>query len=200
MLAMSPTTIAHLVAAADRDQALRQKLQAAVTPENLVKIAAEHGYEFTAEDLIAIIQEQIEAQKAKSAAFDSLTEDLSDEEAEMVAGGGYMSRATTINSFYHETGIFIQIDGSTDICGAGSQQLGRQYYQDALSNGGDSGLLQALQTTGSYEYLSDALATEISSDTQWLSAQLQQGLTGDALNSVLNQWNQNIADTKRRLG
>jgi predicted ribosomally synthesized peptide with nif11-like leader len=197
---MSPKTIAHLIAAADRDEALRQKLQAAVTPENLVKIAAAHGYEFTAEDLIALIQAQIEAQKAKSSAFDSLTEDISDDEAEMVAGGGYKSRPSAINSFYHETGIFIQINGSTDICGAGSQQLGRQYYEDALSNGGDSGLLQALQTTGSYEYLNDALASQISSDTQWLSDQLGQGLTGDALNSALNQWNQNIADAKRRLG
>jgi predicted ribosomally synthesized peptide with nif11-like leader len=197
---MSQKTIAHLIAAADRDEALRQKLQAAVTPENLVKIAAAHGYEFTAEDLIALIQAQIEAQKTKSSAFDSLTEDISDDEAEMVAGGGFMGLATRINSFYHETGIFIQINGSTDICGAGSQLLGRQYYEDALSNGGDSGLLQALQTTGSYEYLSDALASEMSSDTQWLSTQLQQGLTGDALNSVLNQWNQNIADAKRRLG
>lgn len=197
---MSPTTIAHLVAAADRDQALRQKLQAAGTPENLVKIAAAHGYEFTAEDLIALIQEQIEAQKAKSAAFDSLTEDISDDEAEMVAGGRFQSDRAAINSFYHQTGIFIQIAGSTDICGAGSQQLGRQYYEDAYSNGGDSGLLQALQTTGSYEYLSDALAGEISNNTQWLSDQLQQGLAGDALNSVLNEWNQRLWNDRQSFG
>jgi predicted ribosomally synthesized peptide with nif11-like leader len=198
---MSQTTIAHLVAAADRDQALRQKLQAAVTPENLVKIAAEHGYEFSTEDLIALIQEQIEAQKAKSSAFDSLTEDISDDEAEMVAGGGFGSRRSfSMNSYYHRTGIFLQIAGSTDICGAGSQSLSRQYYEDAYNSGGESGLLQALQTTGSYEYLKDELASDISSDTQWLSAQLQQGLTGDALNSVLNQWQQKIAAAESTWG
>ncbi|MBW4494009.1 MAG: Nif11-like leader peptide family natural product precursor [Oscillatoria princeps RMCB-10] len=173
---MSQKDIAHLVAAADRDQALRQKLQAAVTPDNLVKIAAEHGYEFTAEDLIALIQAQIEAQKAKTSAFDSLTEDISDDEAEIVAGGGFRSQRAAFSSYYHRTGIFLQIAGSTDICGAGSQQYGRQYYIDAYNSSGESGLLQALQTTGSYESLQDELAGEISNNTQWLSEQLQQGL------------------------
>lgn len=173
---MSQKDIAHLIAAADRDEALRQKLQAAVTPDNLVKIAAAHGYEFTAEDLIALIKAQIEAQKAKSSAFDSLTEELSDDEAEMVAGGAFMSKSFRMNSYYHRTGIFLQIAGSTDICGAGSQQLGRKYYEDAYNSGGESGVLQALQTTGSYEYFNDDIAGEISNNTQWLSEQLQQGL------------------------
>ena len=197
---MSLTTIAHLVAAADRDRALRQKLQAAVTPENLVKIAAEYGYEFTTEELIALIQAQIKAQKAKSSAFDSLTEDISDDEAEMVAGGVFMSQRAAFSSYYHRTGIFLQIAGATDICGTGSQSLSRQYYEDAYNSGGESGLLQALQTTGSYEYLKDELASDISSDTQWLSDQLQQGLAGDALNSVLNQWQQKIAAAESTWG
>ena len=64
---MSEEQLKAFIAKAKDDQSIQEKLKAAKTPEEVVGIAKEHGHEFTA---------------------DKLTETLSDEDLEGVAGGG----------------------------------------------------------------------------------------------------------------
>ena len=63
---MSEEQLKAFIAKAKDDQAIQEKLKAARTPVDVVGIAKEHGHEFTA---------------------DKLTETLSDEDLEGVAGG-----------------------------------------------------------------------------------------------------------------
>ena len=63
---MSEEQLKAFIAKAKDDQSIQEKLKAAKTPEDVVGVAKEHGHEFTA---------------------DKLTETLSDEELEGVAGG-----------------------------------------------------------------------------------------------------------------
>ncbi|WP_315790265.1 Nif11-like leader peptide family natural product precursor [Fischerella sp. JS2] len=48
---MSQTSVTEFLAAAKKDQALRQKLKAAMDTHGCVKIGKDSGYEFTAEEL-----------------------------------------------------------------------------------------------------------------------------------------------------
>ena len=64
---MSEEQLKAFIAKAKDDQSIQEQLKAAKTPEDVVGIAKEHGYEFTA---------------------DKFTETLSDEELENVAGAG----------------------------------------------------------------------------------------------------------------
>ena len=64
---MSEEQLKAFIAKAKDDQSIQDKLKAAKSPEDVVAIAKEHGHEFTA---------------------DKITE-LSEEELEGVAGGGY---------------------------------------------------------------------------------------------------------------
>ena len=63
---MSEEQLKAFIAKAKDDLSIQEKLKAAKTPEDVVGVAKEHGHEFTA---------------------DNLTENLSDEELEGVAGG-----------------------------------------------------------------------------------------------------------------
>jgi len=64
---MSEEQLKAFIAKAKDDQSIQEKLKAAKTADDVVGIAKEHGYEFTA---------------------DMFTESPSDEELEVVAGGG----------------------------------------------------------------------------------------------------------------
>ena len=65
---MSEEQLKAFIAKAKDDQSIQDKLKAAKSPEEVVAIAKEHGYEFTADKIVG----------------------LSDDELEDVAGGGYM--------------------------------------------------------------------------------------------------------------
>ena len=65
---MSEEQLNAFIAKAKDDQSIQEKLKAAKSPEDVVGVAKEHGHEFTA---------------------DKLTETLTDEELEGLAGGGY---------------------------------------------------------------------------------------------------------------
>ena len=66
---MSEEQLKAFIAKAKDDTSIQEKLKAAKSPDDVVGIAKEHGHEFTT---------------------DKLTETLSDEELEGLAGGGYM--------------------------------------------------------------------------------------------------------------
>ena len=63
---MSEEQLKAFIAKAKDDQSIQDKLKAAKTPEDVVGIAKEHGHEFTADNVA----------------------ELSEEELEVVAGGG----------------------------------------------------------------------------------------------------------------
>ena len=67
---MSEEQLKAFIAKAKDDQSIQEKLKAAKTPEDVVGVAKEHGHEFT---------------------DDKLTENLTDEELEGVAGSGLCS-------------------------------------------------------------------------------------------------------------
>ncbi|MGH2414172.1 MAG: Nif11-like leader peptide family natural product precursor [Microcystaceae cyanobacterium] len=52
---MAQKNAAELFKAVQQDQALKEKLKAAADPEAFIKIAQEHGYHFSAEELESAI-------------------------------------------------------------------------------------------------------------------------------------------------
>ena len=64
---MSEEQLKAFIAKAKDDQSIQEKLKAAKTPDDVIGIAKEHGHEFTAGEIT----------------------ELSEEELEGVAGGGY---------------------------------------------------------------------------------------------------------------
>ena len=71
---MSEEQLKAFLAKAKDDQSIQDKLKAAKTPEDVVGIAKEHGYKFTANKITELSEEKIT--------------ELSEEELEGVAGGG----------------------------------------------------------------------------------------------------------------
>ena len=65
---MSEEQLKAFIAKAKDDTSIQEKLKAAKSPDDVVGVAKEHGHEFTT---------------------DKLTETLTDEELEGLAGGGY---------------------------------------------------------------------------------------------------------------
>ncbi len=71
--------------AAESDEMLKEQLEAAISPESLVEIAASQGYELTVADLERLHDYDQEAGQSSS---DELGDDeLSEQELELVAGG-----------------------------------------------------------------------------------------------------------------
>ena len=85
---MSEEQLKAFIAKAKDDQSIQEKLKAAKTPDDVVGIAKEHGHEFTA---------------------DKLTETLTDEELEGVAGGGWGQTNSNI-------GFCVQCPNSNGFC------------------------------------------------------------------------------------
>ncbi|MFP5270956.1 Nif11-like leader peptide family natural product precursor [Coleofasciculus sp.] len=78
--------IDELFMAANSDEKLKKQLEAAISPESLVEIAASQGYELTVADLEMLHDYD---QKAEQSNSDELDDDeLSEQELELVAGGG----------------------------------------------------------------------------------------------------------------
>jgi predicted ribosomally synthesized peptide with nif11-like leader len=104
---MSQQALLTIIYSAEQDETLQKELQMVTTPEHFVKIGAEHGYEFTVEELIDIMGQQIATSMEEQNSTDAFLEELSDDEAEMVAGGRMTAYRVSVNSYYHETGIVL---------------------------------------------------------------------------------------------
>jgi predicted ribosomally synthesized peptide with nif11-like leader len=79
---------------ANHDEALKRQLEAAISPGSLVEIAARQGYELTIADLETLRHRTQEPAHLNS---DELDEDeLSEQELELVAGGGFFSAIKNI--------------------------------------------------------------------------------------------------------
>ena len=57
---MSEEQLKAFLAKAKDDQSIQDKLKAAKTPENVVEIAKEHGYDFTADKITELSEEELE--------------------------------------------------------------------------------------------------------------------------------------------
>ena len=75
---MSIESVRTMIETSKTDAGLRQQLNAAEGPEEVLASASEKGYEFTQEELLSVMQE-------KQLSFG---EELSEEQLETVAGGG----------------------------------------------------------------------------------------------------------------
>jgi predicted ribosomally synthesized peptide with nif11-like leader len=76
--------IDDLLMAANSDETLKKQLEAASSPESLVKIAARHGYELTVADIETLRRRTQQQAQLNSDEFD---DELSEQELELVAGG-----------------------------------------------------------------------------------------------------------------
>ena len=77
--------IDELFMAAQSDEKLNEQLEAAISPENLVEIAASQGYELTVADLEILHDYDQEQAQLNGDEFDD--DELSEQELELVAGG-----------------------------------------------------------------------------------------------------------------
>ncbi|MEQ9549613.1 MAG: Nif11-like leader peptide family natural product precursor [Coleofasciculus sp. G3-WIS-01] len=77
--------IDELFRAAESDEKLKKQLEAAISPEKLVEIAASQGYELTVADLEILHDYDQEAAQLNSDELDD--DELSEQELELVAGG-----------------------------------------------------------------------------------------------------------------
>ena len=77
--------IDELFMAANSDEKLKKQLEAAISPEELVEIAARKGYELTVADLERLHHYHQEQAQLNSDELDD--DELSEQELELVAGG-----------------------------------------------------------------------------------------------------------------
>jgi len=73
-----------LLMAANSDETLKKQLEAATSPESLVKVAIHQGYELTVVDIETLLRRTQEQVQLHSDEFD---DELSEQELELVAGG-----------------------------------------------------------------------------------------------------------------
>jgi predicted ribosomally synthesized peptide with nif11-like leader len=87
---MASESVVRLLKAAEGDEALRSKLESAENAESLVKTGAEHGYEFTVDEVKDVLV-QMEQQAS---------EELKHDELDKIAGGfGKEVSGTTAGRF-----------------------------------------------------------------------------------------------------
>jgi predicted ribosomally synthesized peptide with nif11-like leader len=79
--------IDELYMAANQDEALKEQLEAATSPESFVKIAAGQGYQLTVADLETLRRRTQQQAQLHSDEFDD--DELSEQELELVAGGNF---------------------------------------------------------------------------------------------------------------
>jgi len=77
--------IDDLFMAANSDETLKKQLEAASSPESLVKIAARQGYKLTVADIETLRRRTQQQAQLHSDEFDD--DELSEQELELVAGG-----------------------------------------------------------------------------------------------------------------
>ena len=79
--------IDELYMAAKQDEALKEQLEAATSPESFVKIAAGQGYQLTVADLETLRRRTQQQAQLRSEEFDD--DELSEQELELVTGGKF---------------------------------------------------------------------------------------------------------------
>ncbi|MEQ9372427.1 MAG: Nif11-like leader peptide family RiPP precursor [Coleofasciculus chthonoplastes F3-SA18-01] len=92
--------IDELFMAAESDQRLFEQLEAAISPENLVEIAASQGYELTVADLERLHDYDQEQAELNGDEFDD--DELSEQDLELVAGGGRSARNRRNHHYYRQ--------------------------------------------------------------------------------------------------
>ncbi len=80
--------IDELYVAANQDETLKGKLEAATSPESFIEIAARQGYELTVADLETLLSRTQEQAQLNVDEFDD--DELSEQELELAAGGFLM--------------------------------------------------------------------------------------------------------------
>lgn len=97
---MSMQAVSRLLAAAKDDPELRQELESATEVEGLARVAADHGFDVTAEELRAVLS-QLQGEPAS---------ELGDDELAKVAGGvgmlapiGYELKASLVGIKWNST-------------------------------------------------------------------------------------------------
>jgi predicted ribosomally synthesized peptide with nif11-like leader len=78
--------IDDLFMAANQDEALKGQLEAATSSESLVEIAAHQGYELTVADIETLLSRNQQQAQPNADEFDD--DELSEQQLELVAGGG----------------------------------------------------------------------------------------------------------------
>jgi predicted ribosomally synthesized peptide with nif11-like leader len=78
--------IDELYVAANSDKMLKKQLEAATSPETLVEIAARQGYELTVADIETLLSQNQQQAQPNADEFDD--DELSEQDLELVAGGG----------------------------------------------------------------------------------------------------------------
>ena len=89
--------IDELYVVANSNETLKKQLEAATSPESLVKIAARQGYELTVADIETLRRQTQQQAQFKSDEFDD--DELSEQELELVAGGLGASFVPNPNKF-----------------------------------------------------------------------------------------------------
>jgi hypothetical protein len=133
---MSQKALEKIISLAQRDRVLCEKLQRAKTLEAFVEIGDIYGYKFSVSELIAFMKARFEALLSQQSETHSFLEDLSDDEAEIVAGGRMTAYRVSVNSYYHETGLIVDCLGKSGFYfyGTGIEELGRDFYTSAFSS------------------------------------------------------------------
>ncbi|XWK89925.1 MAG: Nif11-like leader peptide family natural product precursor [Phormidium sp.] len=98
--------IYNLCRAIENDAALKSQIEQTKDVDSFLKIAVENGYEFTVSDLQIAINMGLGNTSVSSDEFDDY--ELDEEELEAVAGG--TRRGSTVNSYWHQTGIQVEND------------------------------------------------------------------------------------------
>jgi predicted ribosomally synthesized peptide with nif11-like leader len=99
--------INDLLIVANSDETLKEQLEAATSPESLVEIAARHGYQLRVADLETLLSRNQQQAQPNADEFDD--DELSEQELELVAGGGPV--------LVFDTGIPIDVNGPKLTCG-----------------------------------------------------------------------------------
>jgi predicted ribosomally synthesized peptide with nif11-like leader len=84
--------IDDLLMAANQNETLKGQLEAATNPESLVEIAAHQGYQLTVADIETLLRRN--QQQAQPNADEFNDDELSEQELELVAGGGWYMKLT----------------------------------------------------------------------------------------------------------
>jgi predicted ribosomally synthesized peptide with nif11-like leader len=92
--------IDSLLMAANSDKTLKEQLEAATSPESLVEIAAHQGYQLTIADIETLLSRNQQQAQPNTEEFDN--DELSEQELELVAGGGIFGLTDTLQFTYYK--------------------------------------------------------------------------------------------------
>jgi predicted ribosomally synthesized peptide with nif11-like leader len=85
--------IDDLLMAANQDETLKEQLEGATNPESLVEVAVGQGYQLRVADLEMLLSRNQQQAQSNADEFDD--DELSEQELELVAGGGIFGLTNT---------------------------------------------------------------------------------------------------------